>query len=108
MAFYKVTINTIEAVAGGSLNADAMLYLRISRDPDVFQPVANGHRTVVLGAAAVKEITNSSMTANQKRTALRDMIKAEVLAMGIDIADEAYADFIALLPPPQDVTIRDV
>jgi hypothetical protein len=47
------------------------------------------------------------MTTAQKRAALRDLIKAEVLAMGVDVADEAYADFIALVPPPFDVTVRD-
>jgi hypothetical protein len=108
MAYYKVQILSMEAAGDASIHADANLQLRISRNPDIFQNVKNGHRTVVLGAAEVELITNSTMTTAQKKTALKDLIKAKVLAMGIDIADEAYAAFIALVPPPFDVAVRDV
>lgn len=109
MAYYKVTINSMEAAGDASIHADAVLQLRISRNPDVFKDVRNGHRTVVLGAAEVELITNNAgMTQAQKRQALKDLIKQKVIAMGIDIADEAYAAFIALVPPPFDVAVRDV
>lgn len=109
MSYYKVTILSMEAAANAAIHADANMQLRISRNPDVFQDIQNGHRTVVLGAAEVMAITDDPvMTNNQKKQALKDLIKAKVLAMGIDVADEAYADFIALVPPPFDVPVRDV
>ena len=109
MAFYKVIVLSMEAAADAAIHADANIQLRVSRNPDVFQDIRNGHRTVVLGAQEVMLITDDPvMTQAQKRTALRDLIKAKVLAMGIDVSDEAYADFIALVPPPFDVPIRDV
>jgi hypothetical protein len=109
MSYYKVTILSMEAAANAAIHADANMQLRISRNPDVFQDIQNGHRTVVLGAAEVMAITDDLvMTNNQKKQALKDLIKEKVLAMGIDVADEAYADFIALVPPPFDVPVRDV
>jgi hypothetical protein len=109
MAFYRVNVLSMEAAVDAAIHADANVQLRVSRNPDVFQDIKNGHRTVVLGAAEVMAITDDPvMTANQKRTALRNLIKEKVLAMGIDVADEAYADFIALVPPPFEVTVRDV
>jgi hypothetical protein len=109
MAFYKVIVLSMEAAADAAIHADANVQLRISRNPDVFQDIKNGHRTVVLGAAEVMAITDDTvMTQAQKRTALRNLIKEKVLAMGIDVADEAYADFIALVPPPFEVIVRDV
>jgi hypothetical protein len=109
MSFYKVNIISMEAAVDAAIHADANVQLRVSRNPDVFQDIKNGHRTVVLGAAEVMAITDDHvMTAPQKRTALRNLIKEKVLAMGIDVADEAYADFIALVPPPFEVTVRDV
>jgi hypothetical protein len=107
MAFYKVNVLTMEAHDGAQVFADATIQVRVSRNPDVFKEI--GHRTVVLGAAEVLAITDDAvMTAPQKRAALRDLVKAKVLAMGIDIADEAWTDFITLVPPPFEVTVRDV
>ena len=71
MAFYKVIVLSMEAAADVAVHADAKVQLRVSRNPDVFQDIRNGHRTVVLGAA------------------------------------EAYSDFIGLVPPPFEVTVRD-
>jgi hypothetical protein len=108
MAFYKVIINSMEAGADATVMADAMVQRRVTITPLVFVDIQNGHRTIVLGAAEVKNITNSAMTAAQKRTALRDLVKAKILAMGLDTADEAYNDFIGLITPPFEVTVRDV
>lgn len=109
MAFYQVTINSMESAADATIHADANLKVRISRNPDVFQDIPSGHRTIVLGAAEVMTITNDAgLTNNQKKQALKDLVKNKVLAMGIDVADEAWTDFIALVPPPFDVTVRDV
>jgi hypothetical protein len=109
MAFYRVNIVSLEPAADAAIHADAFIQLRVSRNPDVFQDIQNGHRTVVLGAAEVMAITDDPvMTAPQKRTALRNLVKEKVLAMGVDVADEAYADFINLIPPPFEVTVRDV
>lgn len=109
MSYYRVTILSMEAAANAAIHADANMQLRISRNPDVFKDIQGGHRTVVLGAAEVMTITDDTvMTNNQKKQALKDLIKTKVLAMGIDVADEAYADFIALVPPPFDVPVRDV
>jgi len=109
MAFYKVTINSMEAGADSTVHADANIQVRISRNPDVFQDIQSGHRTIVLGAAEVMAITNDLvMTNNQKKQALRDLVKAKVLALGLDTADEAWTDFITLVPPPFEVTVRDV
>ena len=108
MAFYKVIVLSMEAAADVAVHADAKVQLRVSRNPDVFQDIQNGHRTVVLGAAEVMDITdNAGLTAPQKRTALKELVKAKILAMGIDVADEAYSDFIGLVPPPFEVTVRD-
>jgi hypothetical protein len=109
MSYYKVQILSLEAAADAAIHADANLQLRVSRNPDVFQDVRNGHRTVVLSAAEVMAITtNAALTQVQKRQALKDLIKVKVLAMGIDVSDEAYAAFIALVPVPFDVAVRDV
>lgn len=108
MAFYKVNVLSMEAGADATVMADAMIQRRVTINPLVFVDIQNGHRTIVLGAAEVKAITNSAMTAAQKRTALRDLVKAKILAMGLDTADEAWTDFIALVPPPFEVTVRDV
>jgi hypothetical protein len=43
-----------------------------------------------------------------QRPALRNLVKEKVIAMGLDVADEAWTDFIALVPPPFEVTVRDV
>ena len=107
MSYYKVNVLSMEAHEGAQVYADAIIQVRVSRNPDVFKDV--GHRTVVLGAAEVTAITDDPvMTQVQKRTALRDLIKAKVLAMGIDVADEAWTEFITLVPPPFEVTVRDV
>jgi hypothetical protein len=107
MAFYKVNILSMEAHDGAQVFADATLQVRVSRNPDVFKDI--GHRTVVLGAAEVLAITDDPvMTNNQKKQALKDLVKAKVLAMGIDVADEAWTDFITLVPVPFEVTVRDV
>jgi len=109
MAFYKVIINSMEAGADSTVMADANIQVRVSRNPDVFQYIRNGHRTIVLGAQEVMAITDDAvMTNNQKKQALRDLVKEKVLAMGIDTADEAWTDFITLIPPPFEVTVRDV
>lgn len=108
MAYYKVSILSMEAGADATVMADAMIQRRVTITPLVFVDIKNGHRTVVLGAQEVKDITNSAMTAAQKRTALRDLVKAKILAMGLDTADEACLDFVTLVPPPFDVVVRDV
>jgi hypothetical protein len=107
MAFYKVVVNSMEAHEGSQVFADANIFVRISRNPDTFKDI--GHRTVVLGAQEVTTITDDPVMTNvQKRAALRDLVKAKVLAIGIDIADEAWTEFITLVPPPFEVTVRDV
>ncbi len=107
MAFYKVTVQSMEAHDGALVYADALLQMRTSRNPDVFKDI--GHRTVVLGAVEVTLITDDAgMTQAQKRAALKDLVKAKVLAMGIDAADEAWTEFITLVPVPFEVTVRDV
>jgi hypothetical protein len=107
MSYYKVNVLAMEAHDGAQVFADANIQVRVSRNPDVFKDV--GHRTVVLGAAEVMLITDDPvMTATQKRTALRELVKAKVLAMGIDVADEAWTDFITLIPIPFEVIVRDV
>jgi hypothetical protein len=108
MSYYKVNVLSMEAHEGAQVFADATIQVRVSRNPDVFKDV--GHRTVVLGASEVLAITDDAvMTANQKRNALKDLIKEKVLAMGIDVADEAWTDFITLFPTfPIEITVRDV
>jgi hypothetical protein len=109
MAYYKVTINTMESGADATVHADANVQVRISRNPDVFKDVRSGHRTIVLSATEVEIIAKDAvMTNNQKKQALKDLIKAKVLAFGIDAADEAWTDFITFVPPPFEVIVRDV
>ena len=108
MAFYKVQILSLESGADATVHADANIQVRVSKNPDVFKDIRGGHRTIVLGAQEVKDITNSTMTASLKRQALKDLIKTRILALGIDTADEAYTDFITLVPTPFEVTVRDV
>lgn len=109
MAYYKVQVLSMESASGGYVHADANIQVRVSRNPDVFKDVPSGHRTVVIGAQEVLAIANNAvLTQAQKRTALRDLVKAKVLEMGIDVSDEAWTDFITLVPPPFEVTVRDV
>jgi len=109
MAVYRANFVQIQPTAtGGMVNFDCFVQLRVSNNPAVWQDTAQGHFTLQVPAASILAITDSTMTAVQKRQALRDMLKPMVLAMGIEVSDEAYADFLQLLPPPFDVTIRDV
>ena len=108
MAVYKVLVNSMEAAANGTVNADAFVMVRVSANPEVWADALNGHRTIVLAATEVLPITgHATMTNAQKRQALKDLVKAKVLAMGIDVADQAYTEFVALIAPPFDVTVRE-
>jgi hypothetical protein len=109
MALYKVLINTMESGADATVHADAVVQVRVSKNPDVFQDVRSGHRTIVLSAVEVTTITQEAGKTNaQKKQALKDLIKAKVLAFGLDQGDQAWTEFIALVPPPFEVTVRDV
>jgi len=54
------------------------------------------------------DLIKKTLTVTQKRTALRNLVKAKILAMGLDTADEAWTDFITFVPPPFEVIVRDV
>jgi len=104
---YQVHIVDMQPTASGEVHADTVIQMRTGTNPNfVWVDTSQGHRTIVLYPPEVFGITNASMTNPQKRQALRDLIKEKARAFGIDEADQAYLDFIALVPPPFDVTIR--
>lgn len=110
MAVYKVTINKIEPAANGMVYADTDIQVRVSVTPLTWSPVLNGHRTIVLEARDVMAIINdpANTTNVLKRQAMNNLIKAKALELGIDLADEAFAEMSKLYTFPYDVTIRDV
>lgn len=110
MAVYRANFTQIQPTAtGGMVNFDCFVQLRVSNNPAVWEDTAQGHFTLQVPAVSILAITdNPALTNVQKRQALQDMIKPMVLERGIEVSDEAYADFLQLLPPPFDVIIRNV
>ncbi len=88
---YRANVVSIEPAANGTVNADVFVELRGGTSPDwTWTVTSNGHFTIVLQATDVLAITNNAaLTAVQKRAAIRDLVKAQALARGVDQADEA-------------------
>jgi len=103
---YQVKVISIEPAANGTLNADVFVQQRVSANPDVWKETLNGHFTIVLQATDILAIVNGTGTTLEKRKALKDLIKAQALARGVDVADEAYLAVAGLLTFPADIVIR--
>lgn len=104
---YRINILGYEpAPWSSSINFDVSMEMRVSANPDVWQPVSNGHRTIVMPINDFNTATATGTSA-QKRQAVRAQLKELALNLGVDAADEAYLALTDLLPPPFDVVIRE-
>ncbi len=100
MASYRVRINNTTPAGDGTAHFDIEIQMLTDPGPpEVWQTVPLGHRTVVLQASAIKLITeDSGLTDTQKRNALRALLKQEAQNFGVDEADDAINQILALIP----------
>lgn len=108
MATYRVRVESSEAAANGNVHLMVQIQKLIEGDPDVWEQVPNGRRTMVLDGSAVLAITEHPLwTDGEKRAALLALFREEAERWGIDEADEANAQMVALMPGgfPKDVAL---
>ena len=106
MATYRVRVETSEAAANG----DVHLMCKVQKltdpgPPEVWELVPNGRRTMVLRGPEVLAITEHPLwTDGKKRGALLALFKEKSERWGIDEADAANTQMVALIPGgvPQD------
>jgi hypothetical protein len=99
MATYRAHVLNTQAAGDGSVHFDCWIQLLTDvGPPEVWTNVPRGHRTVRLQASSILTITQSGMTDPQKRTAIRELFRAEALSWGIDESDEANNDILTLIP----------
>jgi len=97
MANYRAHVLDSEAAGDGTVHFDCII--QKEDPPGTWTDVPRGHRTLVLGAAAVLAITeNPGLTDPQKRAALSQLFKTEAQGWGIDESDAAETDILALIP----------
>ena len=103
MANYRAHVLDSEAAGDGTVHFDCVIQKEVI-DPGppivtTWEDVPRGHRTLVLGAAAVLAITEDpGLTDPQKRAALSQLFKTEAQGWGIDESDAAETDILALIP----------
>ncbi len=108
MATYRVRVESSEAAANGDVHLSCQIQKLVSEDPDVWELVPNGRRTMVLKGATVLAITeHPTWSDGEKLTALGDEFRRNAAGWGIDEADDANTQMLALLPGgfPQDVAL---
>lgn len=102
---YRFVVVAAEAAANGDVHLDTW----VERSPTGADPwtrdVQNGHFTVVMPGSAIVAITDGAGTANQKRTAMSALFKAEVDRRGIQAADDAKTKLLALVTLPAVVAL---
>lgn len=106
---YRANVVKIEPAANGTINADVFVEARGGTGPAwTWSPTSNGHFTIVIQATDVLAIFNNvELTNVQKRQAVRDLVRSQALARGVDQADEAYAAWMSLIPGfPDAIVIR--
>lgn len=99
---YRASILSSEAAANGDICLDVIVE---SDRTGSWALIQNGHRTLVLDGSAVLAITSGAGTAAQKRTALSNLFKSEVLLWGLDEADDANQQLAALVTYPVIVSL---
>ena len=100
---YRVNILGSEAAANGDVHLDVQVE---KQDGESWVSVPNGHRTLVLDGQAVLAITEGAGTTAQKRVALLALFRQEVLNWGVDEADNANTQLVALLPAGFPVAVN--
>ena len=108
MATYRAHITKSEAAADGNVHLTCQIQRLVSEDPDVWELVPNGHRTMVMDGGTVLSITeHPTWSDGEKLTALGDEFRRIAESWGIDEADDANTQMFALLPSgfPQDVAL---
>lgn len=104
MATYRVNVQSSEAAANGDVYLDC--WIQRFDDPD-WVNVESGHRTMVLDGAAVLAVTEQpTWTDTQKRNALLEIFRQEALSWGVDEADDANTQLVALLPSGWPVNVN--
>ncbi len=105
---YRVRVESSEAAADSSVHLMCQIQRLVSEDPDVWEQVPNGRRTMVLKGATVLGITeHPSWTDQQKLQALVAEFKSVAESWGIDEADAANTQMVALIPGgfPQNMNL---
>ena len=108
MATYRAHITNGEPTANGNVHLNCEIQKLISEDPDVWELVPNGRRTMVMDGGTVLSITeHPTWSDGEKLTALGDEFRRIAEGWGIDEADDAHTQMVALLPGgfPQDVAL---
>lgn len=101
---YRARVTSGEAAANGDVHLDC--WIEKEQEEDVWVPVVNGHRTMVLDGAAVLAITESGMTDAEKRAALLELFRQEAASWGIHESDDAYTQMEGLMPTGWPVTVN--
>ena len=109
MATYRVRVESSEAAANGDVHLSCQIQkLTDPGPPEVWEQVPNGRRTMVLKGKLVLGITEHPTCSDaQKRQALLDEFKRVAESWGIDEADDANTQMVALIPGgfPKDVNL---
>ncbi len=108
MATYRAHITKSEAAADGNVHLTCQIQKLVSEDPDVWELAPNGHRTMVMDGGTVLSITeHPTWSDGEKLTALANEFRRNATNWGIDEADDANTQMLALLPGgfPQDVAL---
>lgn len=95
---YAAVVHSSVASADGTVHLDCIVNRRLEGTEDPWEPVPNGHRTVVLSAAELRTILDSGGSANQKRQAIISLLRQYIKGWGIDEADRAEQDMMDLIP----------
>lgn len=98
---YRIKVNEMEAAGDGHIHFDCMIQKLVSEDPETWEMVPKGHRTLVLPSAALLAIRNGPGTNAEKRVAIRAVFLQKAQEWGMDESTEAV-DFVHDLVPPDN------
>ena len=102
---YRARIVSGEAAANGDIHLD--VWIEKEAETDSWEPVPNGHRTLVLDGSAVLTITGDEELSDQEKlAALAELFRREAASWGIDKSDDAYTQLTELLPNGWPVTVN--
>lgn len=100
---YRAKIASGKAAADGTVHFDC--WIERESEPDVWEVVPMGHRTLVRSSATILSITESEMSDQEKLDALCALLCEEATNWGIHKSDDAYNQMYDLLPTGWPVNV---